>query len=771
MKSVLSLSVCVLTLGACRLALAQTAPATAAAGADDANGALQEVVVTAERRSTNLQTTAVSATVLTAADLAAKGVNLVDQLQFIAPSVTIDNFGQGIDFDVRGIGKGEHNTQTPTGVITYRDGAATFPGYMTEEPYFDVADVELYRGPQGTLVGQNATGGAVFVTTNNPKIDGGYDGYAQLQYGNYNDRSFQGAVNLPITSTLAARVALFGDARNSFYNISDRDPADACPNNRYSGCQTDYNPGDLRWGAARVSVLWQPVQALQVLFKIDADYLDNGAYPSDPYTDRFPLGAPTAAGVPNPRTSDLFDITANAPQRGLDRFTRSILKVDYTFADEIKLQSVTSYQFGQTDYTADLDGTDSGSAAYAGVPAGYTFYDRVGETIYSEELNLISPDNKPVTWVVGAYAQSDLYDWLSPYQFWIAVGPHFPNPIPSASNFYQPYSYELGGDTPNEAYAAFASATADIVQGFSVTLGARYSYNKSRNNVQVWQYGTFITDQQKTSSDKTSYKASLNWKIDEHNFLYALVSTGYKPGGLNVPVGLGQPAPFGPEIVTSYETGYKATWLDGHVRTTVDAYYNNYDNFQVSIGYPLYPTFAFEVNDPNTTKIYGFEAETEASLGDLSLNAGVGILHSALGTFYATDPRLTTTTGCDTAAGPAGPTCIDLNGHQQTYAPNVTFNLGAQYLIRLGGQDTVTPRLNFAYESPQWATLFENPALGDRLVARRLLGAQLEWKHGPWVGTLYGSNLLNEHYVAAMNSDLDFAGPPRQYGVRVYLAF
>ncbi len=550
MKSVPSLLVSILAIAVCRAALAQTAPANTAA-ADSSNTPLQQVVVTAERRSTDLQSTAVSATVLTGADLAAKGVNVVDQLQFIAPSVVVDNFGQGIDFDIRGIGKGEHNTQTPTGVITYRDGAATFPGYMTEEPYFDVADIELYRGPQGTLVGQNATGGAVFVTTNDPKINGGYDGYVQAQYGNYNDRAIQGAINLPITDTLAARVALFGDARNSFYDISDSDPADACPRNRYSGCQADYNPGRQRWGAGRVSLLWQPVQSLSVLFKIDADYLDNGAYPADPYTDRFPVGAPTQFGVPNPRSSDLFDITANAPQRGLDRFTRSILKIDYTFADEIKLQSVTSYQFGQTDYTADLDGTDSGSPAYLGLPADYTFFDRVNETIYSQEINLISPDNRLITWVVGAYAQSDLYDWLSPYQFWIAVGPHYPNPIPSAANGFQPYSYEIQGDTPNEAYAGFGSATANIGDGFSVTLGARYSYNRSRNNVDVWQYGTFLPAEQTTSSDKVSYKASLNWKIDDRDFVYALVSTGYKPGGLNLPVGLGQPAPFGPEIVTS----------------------------------------------------------------------------------------------------------------------------------------------------------------------------------------------------------------------------
>src|SRR5580692_9828554 len=178
MRGKLSLSVSILALVCCDAALAQTQTS-------NNNGGVETVVVTAERRATDLQKTDISATVVSGDQLQNKGVNVVDELQFIAPNITIDNFGQGIDFDIRGIGKGEHNSQTPTGVITYRDGAATFPGYMTEEPYFDVADIELYRGPQGTLVGQNATGGAVFVTSNNPKINGGFDGYAQAQYGNY----------------------------------------------------------------------------------------------------------------------------------------------------------------------------------------------------------------------------------------------------------------------------------------------------------------------------------------------------------------------------------------------------------------------------------------------------------------------------------------------------------------------------------------------------------------------------------------------------------
>ena len=155
---------------------AQTKAGEAASGESHE---LDEIVVTAERRRTNLQTTSIAATVMTGEKVAASGVTIVDQLQFISPSATVNNFGQGIDFNIRGIGKAEHNTQTTTGVITYRDGVATFPGYFTAEPYYDIASVEILRGPQGTFVGQNATGGAVFVTSQDPIINGGHTGYLQ----------------------------------------------------------------------------------------------------------------------------------------------------------------------------------------------------------------------------------------------------------------------------------------------------------------------------------------------------------------------------------------------------------------------------------------------------------------------------------------------------------------------------------------------------------------------------------------------------------------
>lgn len=761
----LLLSASALTLAWCGAAGAQT---TSPAPKDKDSATIETVVVTAERRNENLMTTPISADVLSGEDLQSKGVISVDDLQFVAPAVTVDNFGQGIDFNIRGIGKGEHNTQTMTGVITYRDGVPTFPGYVTEEPYYDIQSIQVLRGPQGTFVGQNATGGAVFVTSNDPTIGGGFDGYAQAQYGNYNDTQLQGAINIPLSDTLAIRIAGLGEARSSFYSIQDRNPADNCPGFKYNDCKPGYNPGDQRYGAGRVSILWKPTEALTVLFKTEADYLDNGAYPANDFTQNF-KDYPYGSTTPNPNYRDLFHITANAPQVGLDRFIRSTLKIDYVFPDGIKFRSVSGYQQANTNYSADLDGTDLGGPAN-GFANNFTFFDRVDETIYSQEFNLISPDDQRFTWILGAFAQSDRYGWIKPYQFWIGT-PYLPGQPDTAQYF----SYGLQGSTPNSGWAAFGQVGYRLTNSLQLQLGGRWSANMAHNDVDILQYGTHLLANQKTKSYSLDYKGSVNWTVNDNNFLYAFIATGYKPGGLNVPVYVGDPAlPFGPERVTSYETGWKATLLGGHLRTTLDGYYNNYKGFQVTIAYPLFPTFGREINVPNDTTIYGMEAEADATFGNFAVSAGLGLMHSALGGFWAIDNRFSSSTiPCDPKTGSASPDplCVYLGGHPQTYAPSVTGNISLQYAFPLQDGDTLTPRFSYAYQSGQWATLFDNPALGDRLGARNILSAQLEWKHDTYILSLYGSNLSDEHYVAALNSNLTWAGPPRQFGIRLLKVF
>lgn len=744
MKALLFFSASAFGLFATGAAAAQEAPTLPVtdnqpASADDASG--QIIVITARRRTENLMRTPTSGSVLSGSDLENKGVANVDSLQFATPSIVVNNFGQGIDFNVRGIGKGEHNTQTATGVITYRDGAPTFPGYFQLEPYYDTANIQVLRGPQGTIVGQNATGGAVFVNSNDPVIGGDYGGYIQAHVGNYSEFGAQGAVNLPVSETFAARVALYGLRRDGFYDITG-------PN----GGDYDGNNGDQRHAAGRFSFLFKPSPQLTILSKTDLVYLDMGAYPASPFRD-FYRDFPIGSGTPNPTYSDLYDIRANAPQEARDKFWRTILRVNYEFGNGLQLRSVSAYAKGNTKYRADLDGT----AETAPASADRTFFDSVDERQYSQELTLLSPDNKRFTYLVGLFGLWNKYYFLEPFQFVIDN-----SSAPGAAS-----EYRLEGINPNRSIAAFGQLGFEITPTLKLEVGGRYTKSRSRNDVDVLQFGVPIVAEQKTKSKNFSYKVSLGWEATPEHYLYGFVATGFKPGGLNVPVGFGQPEPFGPEEVTSYEAGWKGSFAGGRVRMTVSGFYNRYRDFQVIIGNPTLPIFGLEVNVPGTTKIYGAEAEIEARFGPLGIDVGASVLRSSIGQFYATDPRGLTFTPCDPETGPVSATCLDLKGQDQTYAPQFTFNASAQYAFPLGGERTLTPRLSYGHIGAQWATLFQNRARGDRIPARDILNAQLELALGSVAITAYSTNLTDEHYPAALNSGLYFAGSPRQYGIKV----
>jgi len=334
-----------------------------------------------------------------------------------------------------------------------------------------------------------------------------------------------------------------------------------------------------------------------------------------------------------------------------------------------------------------------------------------------------------------------------------------------------PVYYLLDGTNIRKNAALFGQLSFEMAHGFELQIGARYSDHSTENDININQYGLALTQQQEEEFTNTSGKVTLNWTVNDHHFLYAFVATGFRPGGLNVPVGLGEPEAFDEEEVTNYEIGWKAGWADGHLRTQFDVYYNDYDNFQVTVGYPNLPVFGFELNNPSTTTIYGFEGQLEAIFGGFSLDAGFGWLKSELGEFYAVDPRAAAFGACDPATGPESATCIALEGHEQTYAPEFTFNIGFQYVFGQGSENEFTPRINFGHVSDQWATLFQNEARGDKVEERNILNAQFAWRHNKVITTLWATNLTDEHYMAALNSGLRFAGPPRQLGLRVATTF
>ncbi|CAN5249731.1 TonB-dependent receptor [soil metagenome] len=690
----------------------------------DEPAVLGEVVVTAERRTTNLQTTAVAATVLSGEDLQNKGVSSLDQLQFAAPSVTVQNFGQGNFFNVRGIGKSEATTAVGVGVITYRDGVAAFPGYFQTEPYYDIASLEVLRGPQGTFAGANATGGAVFIRSQDPNFRG-VNGYVNAQVGNYKDFKAQGAMNLPISDTLAARLAFNHETRDSFWDITGP----------YKG-----HPGDVDTNSVRASLLWTPSDALKVVLKADYNDIDLGGYPADPALS----------------TNDPFKITNNGPNSAIDTFVRSSLNTSYTFGNGVMLRSVTGYQNGTAKFSTDLDGTSA---------LNNTFYDTVKEEVWSQEFNLLSPSDQRLTWLLGAYYQYDKVEFPA------NAFPTGDYRIGFPENVVDIY---LFGKTPKETTAAFGQVSYDLSDRLQVQVGARYAHSVSRNDdvyTTYPQFGIVLLQNAKVEDDKVTGKVTLNWKLDDNNFVYGFVATGHKMGGLNGP-NLYQPAKsFEPENVTDIETGWKSTLLGGRVRTQLGAYYNIYKAFQVNIGDPQYPQISRIQNVRGDTKLYGVEGSVQALLGAAAFDVAVSVSHSELGSFYAADPRLGRTGTCDPASGPTTANCQQLGGNRQAYAPTFTFHVGAQYTFDLNGGATITPRIDYAHIGSAYTSIFNNEALGDRLKSRDVVNALVTYARGDWKLAAYATNLTDQTYIAAINSGLRYAGAPRQYGLNLTKTF
>ncbi|WP_432788100.1 TonB-dependent receptor plug domain-containing protein [Novosphingobium rhizosphaerae] len=242
---------------------------------DDAklNDTLAEIVVTAQRRTENLQDVPIAATSLNAEGLRDKAVTRLADLQFAAPSLSVTETGVVQQANIRGIGIASTQPSVANGVATYVNGLFQ-PPIVQNNSFFDIASIEVFRGPQGTLVGSNSTGGAIFINSQNPTLDG-FNGYAGATYGNYDTAELIGAVNLPVSDTLAIRAAGQYRRHDSYY--------------------TDVGPfkndaGKLDEKSARLSLLWKP-GSFQALVKSEVFEMKTGGFAYRPIP-----GTPFAAG-------------------------------------------------------------------------------------------------------------------------------------------------------------------------------------------------------------------------------------------------------------------------------------------------------------------------------------------------------------------------------------------------------------------------------------------------------------------------------------------
>jgi iron complex outermembrane receptor protein len=680
------------------------------------------LTITAERRTVNLQTAPIAATVLSGSKLQDEGILNLDDLQFHTPSLTVADFGQGNLFNIRGIGKDLTNVQTPSGVVTYWDGIAAFPGFFQDQPYYDISNVEVLRGPQGTFAGQNATGGAVFITTADPKI-GNTSGDIEGQYGNYNDGLIRGFINMPLNDQLALRISVNGEYRDSFYTV-------AGPwTTAYHG-----TPGRQLIGSFRVGLAWEPNENWRWVFKADYSYLDHGGFLASPT-----LNAAGTALNPAPLFQTSSFIDDYATNKGLFL----TLNGAYTNPEGYTFHSITGWESALGNANIDLLET--------GQPGDF-FQDYGREQIFSQEFNVVSPSGKgPLSWVAGLYYQ---HDYVSLLQGGGAPGFDIHVIVPGVGF----EDLDLNYRTPKTTQAVFGQVTYDITSALQLQLGGRWTheaFSMLDDSPTIFDGVILLSDAvaaAKTSNQGPTGKIALTWKLDSNNALYAFVATGRKAAGINTTPVTGQlvPPAFAPETVTDFEAGWKPTFFDGHLRAQFGGYYSLYKNFQLSFQLSGAPTASFIQNLAGTTTLYGLEAETQAVFGPLSFDATLSYEHSSMGSASVVDP--------------ANPFQIDqLGGKQVPLAPPVTASFGAQYDFDVMG-GTLTPRVDYSYTDGQWGTPYQD--LGDFLPQRNLVNAELAYKQGPYKVTAFATNAFDLHYVIGANIGLRYAGNPGQYGIR-----
>ncbi len=699
----------------------QSTPAQTSAQPDDT---VTEVIVTGQRRSEKMQTVAIAETVLSGDQLKDKAVTRVADLQTVAPALTIADNGLTSSVNIRGIGLSSGSPQVSNGVATYVDGLFQ-PPIVQSNSFYDIANVEVLRGPQGTLVGSNSTGGAVLITTQNPKLTG-VEGYLAGSAGSFNAKGVNGAVNLPLGDHLAIRLAATADDRDSYY--------------------TDHGPfhndaGSLKEDAVRLGVLWK-YGNFQALLKTEQSQRQTGGSAYKPIPGTF-YAASSLPGA--------FDLDYNSPTSFNERAWINGLELKYQFDNGITIRSLTGYQDKKFHGLWDIDASEATDVANDQL---------VREKQTTQEFNIISPTTGRFNWILGTYYQHNVIT--------VAI-------LQTAGGF--PTNIEPENDKVTKG--AFVQLGYKLTDRLDVQLGLRQSSFESSGTGGVFigrgipgfpPGGLQVASTAGRHADnRPTGKLSFNYKPDANNMIYVFAARGYKSGGFN-----SSTSEFAPETVTNYEAGWKSTLLGGHLKTQVDAFANNYKNFQLDV-LDVTTGGAGVANLPPAT-INGAEGQFQARFGAFNLDGGFAYVDSHLGAVTLVDVRALPAGNlgpqCPTGTASNPPLCFDYvpftvtgNGGPNLLSPKWTYNLSAAYTFNLGNDITLTPRLSMSHQDASYS--YVTYAADAYIAGRTLYSGVVTLQTAHWNVDLYGTNLSDETYVVGQAGLNQFYGAPREIGVRV----
>ena len=597
---------------------AATAPAPqAAAGSDDQAGGksgsgLSEIVVTASKRSQNIQSVGVAVTALNAEKLAAIGTSDVTSIVQLVPSLQSYVFAPTITvFNIRGVSQNDYTDHQEAPIAFYSDGVyISSPGAIAGQ-MFDVAQIEVLRGPQGTLFGRNATGGVIQVDNAKPTKD--LSGYLKLSGGSYGEYASEGAIGGPLANGVRGRLSFYTDNHDGYVtNLFN--------NTKLGNANTWGIRGQLDFDVPGGDLLIKGYYSRNA-HEVQADYK---AIPS--VQNALGLGVLT----PNPNNPNGYwdaygPYTVSINQQ--PHFDRTYSDISATYNakfGDIQLVSITDYQHLHKDYAEDSDSI-----------AQDIYWFASNQNLYqaSEELR-ISENKGRLKWVVGAYGliihsvaqQYNNFDGLVPPQ---NTAEQDTLKSRSIAVFGQAeYSFGdfvaiggLRGSFDRKNYDYFLhQVTAGI--GNSPPVHDDIYYNASTAPTAI-QY-----------SNSWSGKAEIDYKPNNRTLLYFSVNRGTKAGGFAAPGANGvsdaqfiQEMPFGQEILTNFEAGWKLTVLDNTTRVNGALFHYTYNGYQTY----SYTNFQGHISN-NEAHVNGGELEvTTAPIRNLNINAFVSYLD---GTVY-----------------------------------------------------------------------------------------------------------------------------------------
>ncbi|WP_395336433.1 TonB-dependent receptor [Novosphingobium sp. BL-8H] len=762
------------------------APSPAEAQPAHATGGIQEIIVTARKRQETAQDVPVAVTAISAEQIVSRDITSVEKIAAIAPQFNVGRAsnGSGAQLTLRGIGSSSTSIGIEQSVAVVVDGAYYGQGRVIQEGFFDLARVEVLKGPQALFFGKNATAGVISITTADPtstpqfQIKGGYE-FKSQQY------RVEGFASMPITDNLGIRIAARyskmdgGYYRNVANDVTFTDVdsvsilagGNGDPTSHIATPAAHKAPGEEEF-LARGTLKWEPTDRLTVSLKgsVDLNKVNNSSWNYVAY----------ACG--NGETSQLngyacekdfvthqnnmpADVAANYPYAKKDgslynryRSASGTLNMTYD-ADELQLSSVTNYQWNNNRWTCacDFQSSDSGSG-----PGSTWATENSSWKAFSQEFRALTQFSGPFNMMVGALYQNTKRDFA---QFVMTGG---------VSNSAAPAGYEYVASakssfTKGETMAVFGQLTYKIVPTVELAGGVRYS-DETKNSFFTQPYNNpLLTGIFRDQNDPDglgevtarqhftnwSPEATLTWKPTQDLMVYAAYKTAYKSGGfsnggINSKLSNDPSADltFDPEKAEGYELGFKSTLFNRQLRFNVTAFNYKYKNLQVDFFNS--PIFAFQTLTADA-RTKGIETEFQFApngIPGFDVHGSINY-NKARYTDFPLAPCYagqTPTEGCNLA----GNTRQDLSGAPLSVAPRWTGNLGVNYEMSVGSSMKLGMNVDARYSDSYLASAFGNPLSKQDKYVTLDAGLRFGAADDNWQIALIGKNLTNQFYVTGV---------------------